>query len=135
MFDSTLLSGRSVLVVEDMELNAKLYADLCAAMGAACETAASIGAAVARVSEAPVDLVLLDDYVAGEPAVAFTDAMAGRGTVPPIVLFLSLYAAGDAERDPASPLICARIVKPVRITDFAAAIDQAAAAAKASESG
>ncbi len=116
--DTHLLSGLRGLVVEDVALNAKLYADLIEAMGAAVVRAASMSGAVEAALANAVDFVVLDDFVGDESAARFIDRARAAGLSAPVILVLAHYARGDKDRDPDDPLIRARVVKPITVKSF-----------------
>ncbi len=90
-------AARRILVVDDVEKNARLLADVLAARGFATTTALSGEAALATVAAEPPDLILLDVMMPGMSGYEVCRALRAdpRHAVLPIVLVTALDPATE----------------------------------------
>ena len=114
---------KTVLVVEDNELNLKLFCDLLRAHGYVAEPVRDGGEVIARARSLRPDLVVMDIQL---PRVSGMDLIQELKADPdlrhiPIMAVTAYAAKGDEERIRAAGAE-AYIAKPVTVTRFLAAV-------------
>ena len=120
------LEGKRILIAEDVETNQTLLRAMLAPTGAQVEIVADGAALIARHSEAPADLVLLDLRMPGMDgltAIRHIRALPGPpGQVRAVAL--TAYARAADRRTALAAGMDAYLAKPVLIGEFYALLDQ-----------
>ena len=115
--------GQKILVVEDNELNLKLFCDLLRAHGYAAEPVRDGREAVARARAFAPDLVVMDIQMPHITSLELIEQMKGDGELRPIpIMAVTAYAAkGDEERIREAGAE-AYVSKPVTVSRFMEAV-------------
>ena len=122
---SSIAVTKKVLVVEDNELNLKLFCDLLRAHGYVAEPVRDGGEVLARARAVMPDLVVMDiqlPQISGIDLIHALKADAELASVP--IMAVTAYAAkGDEERIRSAGAE-AYVSKPVTVMRFMAAVDE-----------
>ncbi|HEU0043217.1 response regulator [Sphingomonas sp.] len=111
--------AKKVLVVEDNELNLKLFCDLLRAHGHAVEPVRDGREAVARAAAFGPDLIVMDiqmPYVTGFELIVALKADAGLAAIP--VMAVTAYAGRDDEERIRAAGAAAYVSKPISLARF-----------------
>lgn len=119
-----VLSGRRILVAEDVAANQVLLRAILEPTGAEIETVSGGDAVLERHAQAPADLILMDLQMPGLGGLAATRrirALGGTiGTVP--IVAVTAYAQAADRRRAIAAGMDAYLAKPVVIAEFYALI-------------
>ncbi|EGD57258.1 response regulator receiver protein [Novosphingobium nitrogenifigens DSM 19370] len=115
--------AKRILVVEDNDLNRKLFGDLLVAKGFDVETLADGHAVIERARDFAPDLVIMDIQLPNISGLELIEALKGDETLAQIpVLAVTAYAGkGDEERIREAGAE-GYLAKPVSITPFLLAV-------------
>jgi CheY-like chemotaxis protein len=94
--ETTALSGRHILIVEDEMIIALALADMVSALGCTYEMAGRVGKAVALATTGTFDAAILDMNLAGEVGYPIADAL-NRRDIPFVIA--TGYGAEGIEAD------------------------------------
>ena len=111
--------AKKVLVVEDNELNLKLFCDLLRAHGHPVEPVRDGREAVARARDFVPDLIVMDiqmPYVTGFELIVELKADAGLATIP--VMAVTAYAGREDEERIRAAGAAAYVSKPISLARF-----------------
>jgi two-component system cell cycle response regulator DivK len=117
-------SGKSVLVVEDNELNLRLFCDLLTAHGFVAEPVRDGRDAMARAAAVRPDLIIMDiqlPHVSGMDLIAAVKADPQLGRTP--ILAVTAYAGRDDEQRIRDAGAEAYISKPISVIRFIEAVN------------
>ena len=115
--------AKRVLVVEDNELNLKLFCDLLRAHGYVAEPVRDGREAVARARDFAPDLVIMDiqmPHVTGDELIVALKADEGLRHIP--VMAVTAYAGRDDEERIRAAGADAYVSKPISLARFVAAV-------------
>lgn len=116
-------SGKSVLVVEDNELNLRLFCDLLTAHGFVAEPVRDGRDAMARAASVRPDLIIMDiqlPHVSGMDLIAALKADPQLSATP--ILAVTAYAGRDDEQRIRDAGAEAYISKPISVIRFIEAV-------------
>lgn len=116
-------SGKSVLVVEDNELNLRLFCDLLTAHGFVAEPVRDGRDAMARAAAVRPDLIIMDiqlPHVSGMDLIAAVKADPQLSATP--ILAVTAYAGRDDEQRIRDAGAEAYISKPISVIRFIEAV-------------
>jgi two-component system cell cycle response regulator DivK len=116
-------SGKSVLVVEDNELNLRLFCDLLTAHGFVAEPVRDGRDAMARAAAVRPDLIIMDiqlPHVSGMDLIAALKADPQLSATP--ILAVTAYAGRDDEQRIRDAGAEAYISKPISVIRFIEAV-------------
>ena len=116
-------SGKSVLVVEDNELNLRLFCDLLTAHGFIAEPVRDGRDAMARAAAVRPDLIIMDiqlPHVSGMDLIAAVKADPQLSSTP--ILAVTAYAGRDDEQRIRDAGAEAYISKPISVIRFIEAV-------------
>ena len=116
--------AKKVLVVEDNELNLKLFSDLLRAHGFAVDRVRDGRQAVGRARETLPDLIVMDiqmPHVTGDALIAELKADAATGRIP--VMAVTAYAGRDDEERIRAAGAAAYVSKPISLARFMEAVN------------
>lgn len=118
------LVGKKVLVVEDNELNLKLFCDLLRAHDYVAEPVRDGREAVERAREFEPDLVIMDIQLPNVSGLELIETLKADDQLKPIpIMAVTAYAAkGDEERIRAAGAE-AYVSKPISVTRFVESVE------------
>ncbi len=118
------MTGKRVLVVEDNELNLRLFCDLLTAHGYQSEPVRDGRDAMARASEVRPDLIVMDiqlPHVSGMDLIASIKADPALGATP--ILAVTAYAGRDDEARIRAAGAEGYVSKPISVLRFIEAVE------------
>jgi two-component system, cell cycle response regulator DivK len=122
--ESEVLVGKKVLVVEDNELNLKLFCDLLRAHDYIAEPVRDGREAVERAREFAPDLVIMDIQLPNVSGLELIETLKADDQLKPIpIMAVTAYAGkGDEERIRAAGAE-AYVSKPISVSRFVASVE------------
>ncbi|MFM6854559.1 MAG: response regulator [Sphingopyxis sp.] len=118
-------SGKRVLVVEDNELNLRLFCDLLTAHGYSAQAVRDGRDVMERAVESQPDLIIMDiqlPHVSGMDLISAVKSHATLGATP--ILAVTAYAGRDDEQRIRDAGAEGYISKPISVIRFIEAVDR-----------